>query len=259
MLLFCSCLVAAQTPSPSQPSTIKNCQSETLDNTGKVKICSVCDIGYYLSQDNLTCPPCVAGCSSCIQNGTCTSCNNTFYLSEGACRSCMTGCATCSVGTSCSQCKDGFYLSQGMCKKCEAEFCENCLSLSSCSKCMSGYELYKAKSTSSGRCRKINPHELLEFILVFGGIYGLACGCYITIKLCNKYNPDVPEYADSQGNELVIDLGRPTISYDCGPPMTTQYPPQYPPHAPGFSAFPQAYPQTQPQPFPQHPPHHQHF
>ena len=259
LLLVCSCLVTAQTPSPSQPSTIKNCQSETLDNTGKVKICSVCDIGYYLSQDKLTCPQCIAGCSSCTQNDSCTSCNNSFYLSDKTCSPCITGCGVCTGSTTCSQCKDGFYLSQGICKKCEEPFCEKCISTGSCTKCISGKQLYRFnKYTSSGRCGE--PNEgLLEFILFFSGTCLLVCACFVAIKLRNKHNPEVPENADIQGNELVIDSGRPTIGYDFGQQNMNQYPPQYPPHAPGFGGFPQAYPQTQPQPFPQHPPHQQPF
>src|SRR3990167_3709182 len=80
LLLACVCLVSAQTPTPSQPSTIQNCQTETLDSTGKFKICTACNVGHYISPDKLSCPQCVAGCASCDRGESCLRCYNGFYM-----------------------------------------------------------------------------------------------------------------------------------------------------------------------------------
>src|SRR3990167_6671844 len=264
LLLACVCLVSAQTPTPSQPSTIQNCQTETLDSTGKFKICTACNVGHYISPDKLSCPQCVAGCASCTQSDNCTSCNNGFYLSAFACKACITGCASCSSGTTCSQCSGGYYSSSSTCRKCDVQNCQRCTSSTSCSECFSGYSVVTSTSKSGTTSRTTyscqTPGSIaLGIILIFGGFCVLVCGCIILSKLCNKWKYENAQYGDNQGNhELVIDHGRPSFSYEYGQQAPGQYPAQYPTYAPSYGAFPpqnpQEFPQQPPQPFPpQHP------
>ena len=115
----------------------------------KLNICSKCNIGYYLPENDnikLTCQKCsVENCEKCFgtkNNDTCSSCSSyltSLYIDTQIkfCNyTCLEGseekCKTCDeVKNQCSSCNKGYFLpkdieSNKFCKKCSVENCQEC-------------------------------------------------------------------------------------------------------------------------------------
>lgn len=132
-------------------------------------------MGFYLSNSNQTCSPCVAtlpSCLTCSNATTCTLCNTTSFINaQNQCISCMSSisqCTTCSNSTYCTLCQLPFIMVNGSCLNCPiwpmnnlyyldaSNICQPCLTITSncilctpdqiCSQCSDLYYL------SSGSC-----------------------------------------------------------------------------------------------------------
>ncbi|EAR93475.2 hypothetical protein TTHERM_00424430 (macronuclear) [Tetrahymena thermophila SB210] len=95
------------------PQNCNTCSSQ--------KICTVCQIGYYLTADGIctqSCPltfivdstktKCVCDINRTLTSNLCL-CNETFIDVDGKCQPCPQNCKKCSSQTICQFCQDGFY------------------------------------------------------------------------------------------------------------------------------------------------------
>ena len=93
-------------------------------------MCTTCDDGYYLSENNETCHSCPYGCSSCASSDSCTACNYDYILRGSKCLSCSSidpECSTCDESlTTCTKCSDKSYLFNNTCLGCSGG-CNACL------------------------------------------------------------------------------------------------------------------------------------
>lgn len=110
--------------------------------------CSVCENGYYLL-GNASCGLCslaMVGCGKCSSVGVCVECMTLYFLSGNSCSACsvsLPGCSFCSNSTYCLSCDSGFYLnSSSLCSLCSTlPGCLLCSNSSSCLYCKSGFFL----------------------------------------------------------------------------------------------------------------------
>jgi hypothetical protein len=82
----------------------------------------------------------VANCIGCL-SGTCTQCEDGYFLSSNLCTPCVDPqCRTC-TSSSCSLCKAGYYVQfpSKNCAPCSQLNCLNCDSNANCNTCMQGY------------------------------------------------------------------------------------------------------------------------
>ncbi|KAL4488340.1 hypothetical protein ABPG72_019190 [Tetrahymena utriculariae] len=125
---------------------IINCDSscKTCNTPNDSNNCSSCKDGFYL--DKGACKNCQSPCSNCKESATkCLDCNLNYKLESSQCNPiCDTTCKTCSNpldDKSCISCFDGFYLQNSKCLKCQSP-CETCIQNSSkCLTCQNGYKL----------------------------------------------------------------------------------------------------------------------
>lgn len=96
--------------------------------------------------DTKECYKCILldNCVSYDDSCQCTSCNESFYLSDQICHKCPLGCTSCSASdpTKCPSCFDGFYHddSNNTCNQCDKS-CFNCTAAgnNNCITCNTGY------------------------------------------------------------------------------------------------------------------------
>jgi hypothetical protein len=106
----------------STTKTCINCQNVIYNCancvSGATLTCTVCDLNYYVSIDQLSCLPCLSTCLTCTNSYSCATCESGYFLSAGLCicdSSCIScglsysGCSLCSP--TCQDCLAGFYLS----------------------------------------------------------------------------------------------------------------------------------------------------
>ncbi|EWS75591.1 hypothetical protein TTHERM_000597660 (macronuclear) [Tetrahymena thermophila SB210] len=124
--------------------------------------CSICNSGYQLSSDFLTCqPPCASpNCATCLQGSStnCQTCNSQYIVnpSTNQCisiNSCIVAnCQTCVSQNplTCSTCSPNFYQNSdsSQCLSCAVQNCLYCLSnnYQKCSQCNSNFYLNSDKS-----------------------------------------------------------------------------------------------------------------
>ncbi|EWS75215.1 leishmanolysin family protein (macronuclear) [Tetrahymena thermophila SB210] len=155
-----SCIAGYQFKSSNTCEIIcsSSCQScsKPLDD----KSCTSCSDGYFLS--GTQCLPCQAPCQNCVDSANkCLSCisqtDYKFVVSNNSCQMiCDSTCKTCSEPNNplkCQDCLDGSYLLNGECKKCTSP-CGNCqTSPSKCFSCISSdYTLNASSNTCEPVC-----------------------------------------------------------------------------------------------------------
>ncbi|KAL4473928.1 hypothetical protein ABPG74_022792 [Tetrahymena malaccensis] len=134
---------------------------QTLINFNGMCI-SQCLQNYYFNQQLKICSRCNYPCVNCLDNSTCTSCMDGYYLLGNQCIKCDVKCLTCNGGTDqdcllCNQpfmpqqigkmdcvikCSVGFYQSNQSCLKCN-QACSQCADQTNvCDTCADGYYKY---------------------------------------------------------------------------------------------------------------------
>ena len=176
-------------------SECKTCEAGSYQNSEGQSSCKICEIDYACSGGNnrvqcapnmganegsSSCSPCPADCSNCQIPSTCITCNNGYYVYDGACYICASGykcngttqtkcssgqyspqgssscyncpstCSACTSSTNCTACKSGYYKSGGKCLSCPST-CSTCTSSTKCTACKSGYTLSKGACTAPCR------------------------------------------------------------------------------------------------------------
>jgi hypothetical protein len=73
--------------------------------------CSLCNVGYMLSDDTSTCIPCLSGCRTCLSTTECSQCADKYWLDSASksCKSCSINCLTCSSSSQCDICENNGY------------------------------------------------------------------------------------------------------------------------------------------------------
>ena len=124
--------------------------------------CLTCYEKYYLSSNNL-CLECKSPCNTCINEKTCTSCVDDYFLFSGNCYQCNINCKTTFDGCKCATCVEGYYFNQYQCLKCDQN-CKTCsVSKSKCLSCYSDKILYNNSCINcAGSSGNINCTEIYE-------------------------------------------------------------------------------------------------
>ncbi|KAL4506331.1 hypothetical protein ABPG73_017065 [Tetrahymena malaccensis] len=145
------------------PNCPQNCQDCTpnndFSNNSNFFICIKCKDGYFLDQ-NKNCQNCQLPCLNCQTNATnCTNCIQNYQLNtqNNQCfPQCDQSCSTCSLPldeNSCLSCFDGFYLKSGKCLQC-TQPCKNCqFNDTYCTSCIQYYGL----DSSTNQCLLLCP------------------------------------------------------------------------------------------------------
>ncbi|KAL4503914.1 hypothetical protein ABPG72_022544 [Tetrahymena utriculariae] len=154
-----SCISGYQFKSSNTCEIICASQCKTCSKPLDDKSCISCADGYFLSSTQ--CLPCQAPCQNCVDSANkCSSCkyptDYKFVASNNQCQMiCDSTCKTCSEPNNpikCLDCPDGSYLINGECKKCTS-LCGNCQT--SPSKCLSCISSDYTLNSSSNTCEPI--------------------------------------------------------------------------------------------------------
>lgn len=165
-------------------------------NETNLKVCFTCSSGYTLSSNG--CIP-QLGCLYTDINGTCTTCNNLYALSNsGACLPCQVvqGCSACNVQnlTICTQCQPGFFLSNGTCSPCPP-LCISCNATAcfnySSSVLIIGGEVVIGTCLPPCQCTQGDPYLCTSCELGYYLINGTCMPCVSSswCSACNSSNP----------------------------------------------------------------------
>ncbi|ELP86826.1 protein serine/threonine kinase, putative [Entamoeba invadens IP1] len=101
--------------------------------------CVVCKSGYMRSSDGKKCEKCDISCKTCLNDGDCLVCNDTYYRTpNNITKYCspqdeLTNCLN-KTTNGCTQCENGFALKDNLCRKC-GDNCTTCDEYFDCSKC----------------------------------------------------------------------------------------------------------------------------
>ena len=142
----------------------KDCQINNCAECDDENICSKCNNGYFLenNQCKLSCD--IKNCESCESPYYCDKCKDGYEFNGYECKlKCsISNCLECGYNK-CYQCNNGYYLnSYGYCNKCKINNCKNCNNYNNretCYECDDGFQL------NNNKCSNICDIENCEYCL----------------------------------------------------------------------------------------------
>ena len=182
-----------QCPSGSEKKN-KNCEECKNSKCATFELnscnCSSCNESYYLSEN--TCKECIDSTCATFELNSCNchSCNESFYLSDNTCKECKKPCSSCENSeTQCTGCISGYFLDKNECKDCPTNCKENVTDSCKCKTCNDGFYLdsFYCQNCSSN-CKKCDNAQKCNECNI---------GFYKENYLCNKCD-DICETCDGK-------------------------------------------------------------
>lgn len=141
-----------------------------------------CPRGYFNDTDipPIICKSCGADgkCAECVNNKTCTLCQDRFKLVGNYCEECPTGCLKCNENY-CEKCATGKYYDGSSCRNCKVSQCTKC-DATHCFECPHGYY---PTSSQCEECLGVDNCQICETNYTCSQCND---GYYLNNKLCDR-------------------------------------------------------------------------
>ena len=124
-----------------------NCQIDNCAKCDLKNICSKCNDGYLLENNQCKISCNIRNCETCQTPYYCDKCREGYEFNGYECKlKCsISNCLQCNDYNRCNQCNNGYYLnSNRYCNKCKTKNCKNCYinnNIETCYECENGFHL----------------------------------------------------------------------------------------------------------------------
>lgn len=184
-------------------TTIQKCNAWVVDKD----LCSSCESGYFLSEDQRSCeafPQGIQGCSVYLSESQCQKCKSGYYLNEQQCltvpeENLVPFCSEYDSNQVCQACLSGFFLKLAKCEKADVLNCKVYQDKDNCKECEEpfGLTLTDGKAVcvnkdipNCQRATDYSPFKCLSCQNTYYSNFGICKKASKTIDYCIEYESD---------------------------------------------------------------------